>query len=178
MRHELRLLEYCKEWGLRIQFENVTGEMERVGDIVVEHAPLKGVEVSEHIAWLIDEVPALAIAFIFAKGESRLKNAGELRVKESDRIKAVVDNLRRYGVTVQEFDDGFSVKGENFIPIKANTNKDLAIIDSFGDHRIAMSFAILGIQLGAKIENISCINTSFPNFIPLLQSITQVEAKS
>jgi 3-phosphoshikimate 1-carboxyvinyltransferase len=101
-----------------------------------------------------------------ASGKSIVKNAKELRVKESDRIKAVVDNLNRCGIATEEFEDGFAVIGG--VPKSAN-------IESFGDHRIAMSFAILGLIAGIQIDETDSIQTSFPNFIELLEKITKVE---
>jgi len=136
------------------------------GDIVVEYAPLKGLEVSEHIAWLIDELPALAIAMAVAKGRSVVKNAKELRVKESDRIKSVVENLKKAGIEVEEFEDGYAITGGRLQP---------TLINSYGDHRIAMSFAIAGLVAGMEIEDIDCIATSFPNFLKLLSKIGEVE---
>ncbi len=120
----------------------------------------------ENIAWLIDELPALSIAFACASGKSTVKNAQELRVKESDRISSVVKNLRLCGIEVDEFEDGYDVNG--------GTLKS-ATINSYGDHRIAMSFAIAGTKTAMNIEDIECINTSFPNFIELLSSIGNVE---
>lgn len=121
---------------------------------------------SENISWLIDELPALSIAFACAKGKSVVKNAEELRVKESDRISSVVKNLRLCGIEVEEFPDGYAVSGGVL---------QSATINSFGDHRIAMSFAIAGTRVAMKIEDIECINTSFPNFIELVSQIGNLE---
>jgi len=139
---------------------------ESVGDIIVTGKALHGVEVSENISWLIDELPALSIAFAHAKGKSTVKNAQELRVKESDRIASVVKNLRLCGIEVEEFEDGYEVIGGKM---------HKATINSFGDHRIAMSFAIAGTKVGMEIEDTECINTSFPNFIELLSNIGHVK---
>ena len=142
-----------------IQKENV---YEPLGDIVVAHKELNGVEVSENISWLIDELPALSIAMSLANGKSKVCNAEELRVKESDRISAVVDNLKLCGVEYEEFEDGYEIVG--------GTMKK-ATINSFGDHRIAMSFAIAGLTCGMDIEDTQCIQTSFPNFKAILDSL-------
>ncbi len=139
---------------------------ESVGDIIVTGKALHGVEVSENISWLIDELPALSIAFAHAKGKSTVKNAQELRVKESDRIASVVKNLRLCGIEVEEFEDGYEVIGGKM---------HKATINSFGDHRIAMSFAIAGTKVGMEIEDTECINTSFPNFVELLSNIGHVK---
>jgi 3-phosphoshikimate 1-carboxyvinyltransferase len=138
---------------------------EPIGDMVVS-APrgLRGVVVSERIAWLIDELPALAIAMAVAEGESVVRNAEELRVKESDRIRCVVQGLKRCGIEAVESADGYTIRGGTLQP---------ATIDSCGDHRIAMSFAIAGLLCGMTIEDVDCIETSFPNFIELLNRLTE-----
>ncbi|WP_333803485.1 3-phosphoshikimate 1-carboxyvinyltransferase [Sulfurospirillum sp.] len=152
--------------GAEVQFIEKENLYESVGDIVITGKALHGVEVSENISWLIDELPALSIAFACANGKSLVKNAQELRVKESDRISSVVKNLHLCGITVDEFDDGYEVSGG---VLKSAT------INSFGDHRIAMSFAIAGTRVPMKIEDIECINTSFPNFITLLSEIGTIQ---
>ena len=151
--------------GAQVEFVKRSSKYEDIGDIVIKNAPLKGVEVSKNIAWLIDELPALSIAFCVASGKSRVKNAKELRVKESDRISSVVNNLKKCNINAKEFEDGYEIEGGNF---------DGATIDSYGDHRIAMSFAIAGVLKPMKIENIDCIKTSFPNFIDILSKITDL----
>ncbi|AFL67973.1 3-phosphoshikimate 1-carboxyvinyltransferase [Sulfurospirillum barnesii] len=151
--------------GAEVQFIEKENVYESVGDIIITGKELHGVDVSENIAWLIDELPALSIAFACAKGKSLVKNAHELRVKESDRISSVVNNLRLCGIAVEEFEDGYEVSGGAL---------HSASINSFGDHRIAMSFAIAGTKVAMEIEDIECINTSFPNFIELLSQIGDV----
>ena len=154
-----------EKMGAEVQFIEKESVYESVGDIIITCKKLHGVEVSENISWLIDELPALSIAFACAEGKSLVKNAGELRVKESDRIASVVNNLRLCGIEVEEFEDGYEVVGGIL---------KRATINSFGDHRIAMSFAIAGTKVGMSIEDIECINTSFPNFIELLSRIGNV----
>lgn len=151
-----------EKMGANIKFELKQNDYEEIGDISVKFAKLKCVEVSQNISWLIDEVPALAVAFACASGKSVIKNAKELRVKECDRISVMVGGLKACGLETQEFEDGFSVVGGKLKP---------AIIDSFGDHRIAMSFAILGLKSGMIIENDECIKASFPNFKEILKSL-------
>jgi 3-phosphoshikimate 1-carboxyvinyltransferase len=155
-----------KRMGTKVEFIEKENQYEPIGDIVVEYAPMKGVEVSENISWLIDELPALSIAFCHADGKSVVKNAEELRVKESDRIKAVVDNLKLCDAKITEFEDGYEIVGSE---LKSAT------INSFGDHRIAMSLAIAGSRCGMDIEDIECIDTSFPNFVELLNQICEAE---
>ncbi len=152
--------------GAHVEFIKKSSKYEDIGDIIIKNAPLKGVDVSENIAWLIDELPALSIAFCVAKGKSRVRNAKELRVKESDRISTVVDNLRKCKISVEEFEDGYEIEGGDF---------EGATIDSYGDHRIAMSFAIAGVLKPMKIEDTDCIKTSFPNFTEILSKITKTE---
>ncbi|WP_200763854.1 3-phosphoshikimate 1-carboxyvinyltransferase [Nitrosophilus alvini] len=156
-----------KRMGAKVEFVEKENIYEPIGDIIVEYAPLKGVEVSENIAWLIDELPALSIAMAVARGTSRVSNAEELRVKESDRIKSVVENLEKCGIKTEEFEDGYMIEGGSF--------KE-AVIDSYGDHRIAMSFLIAGLLSGMRVEDTECIATSFPNFIQILKKIAEVES--
>ena len=132
----------------------------------MEHAPLHAVTVEENIAWLIDELPALSIAMACAEGKSIIKNAEELRVKESDRIKTVVDNLNFCGIETEEYPDGYAVIGGE---LKS------ACVNSYGDHRIAMSFLIAGLRSGMEVNDVECINTSFPNFFELLGKCSKVE---
>jgi 3-phosphoshikimate 1-carboxyvinyltransferase len=156
-----------EKMGAEIEYNIKEDIYEPVGDIIVKGNNLKAVEVKDNIPWLIDEIPALAIAMAVANGVSRVKNAKELRVKESDRIKAVVENLRKCGIEAKEFEDGFEIIGGNVKRAK---------IDSFGDHRIAMSFAILGLIDGMEINGVECINTSFPNFFKLFEKIAEFKA--
>ncbi len=148
--------------GAEVCFIEKENTYESVGDICITGRALKGVVVEENIAWLIDELPALSIAFACAMGKSTVKNAEELRVKESDRISSVVKNLRLCGIEVEEFRDGYEVLGGTLRS---------ATINSFGDHRIAMSFAIAGTKVAMHIEDVACIQTSFPNFTELLACI-------
>lgn len=157
--------EVLKRMGAKVEFIEKSSTYDSVGDIVVEYAPLKGIIVENNIAWLIDELPALSIAFSCATGKSLVKNAQELRVKECDRITCVVENLKKCGIRVEEFEDGYEVTGGEF---------KSAVVDSYGDHRVAMSFAIAGLKQTIEITDIDCIQTSFPNFIELLSTIGKV----
>ncbi|MEF3192599.1 MAG: 3-phosphoshikimate 1-carboxyvinyltransferase [Campylobacterales bacterium] len=137
---------------------------ETIGDIRVRFASLQAIEVSEKISWLIDELPALSIAMACAQGRSVVRNAQELRVKESDRIATVVAGLRACGIEVEEFSDGYAITGGKL---------KKSVIDSHGDHRIAMSFAIAGLVCGMEILDTACIQTSFPNFEEILSQIAE-----
>lgn len=154
--------QVLKAMGAEVNFIQKENKYEPIGDIEVKHKELNGVIVEEHISWLIDELPALSIAMSLAKGKSLVKNASELRVKESDRIKAVVSNLEKCGVEYTEFEDGYEIVGGSL---------KKADINSHGDHRIAMSFSVAGLNCGMKIEDVDCILTSFPNFKEILDSL-------
>jgi 3-phosphoshikimate 1-carboxyvinyltransferase len=154
--------------GANISYDITDNKYEPIGNIHVKYAPLKAITVENNISWLIDELPALSIAFACADGVSVVKNAEELRVKESDRISTVVNGLIACGIEVDEVHDGYSVKGG--VLKEANIN-------SHGDHRIAMSFIIAGLRCSMEVDDIACINTSFPNFFELLKKITKVEFK-
>lgn len=161
-----RILE---KMGVKIIYKETSNTYESIGDIeIFSPQSLQSVEISEKISWLIDEIPALAIAMACAKGISRVKNAKELRVKETDRIKAVVENLKLCGIEANELEDGFEIKGGEI---------QRAEVSSYGDHRIAMSFAIAGLKNGMEITQAEYINISFPNFLEILSKITQVEKK-
>ena len=154
--------EVLKKMGAKITYTLTQTAPEAIGDISVESSALTGIEVSENIPWLIDEIPALSIAFACAKGKSVIKNAKELRVKESDRIHAIAHNLTKMGIEIEELDDGFTITGGELRS---------AQVSSFGDHRIAMSFAIAGLLCGVEIEDFDCVGISFPNFLEILRRI-------
>ncbi len=162
----IEAFEALRRMGADIRYETTDNKYEPIGNIYVKHSLLKAITVEDNISWLIDELPALSIAFACADGVSVVKNAEELRVKESDRISTVVNGLRACGIEVDEVHDGYSVKGSE---LKAST------INSHGDHRIAMSFMIAGLKCGMEVEDVECVNTSFPNFFELLQKITKIQ---
>jgi 3-phosphoshikimate 1-carboxyvinyltransferase len=154
--------------GADITYTLTEDKYEPIGDIHVKYAPLQAITVEDNISWLIDELPALSIAMACANGESLVKNAQELRVKESDRISTVVEGLRATGIVVEEYEDGYKLRGGKLQKAK---------VESDGDHRIAMSFIIAGLKCGMEVSDLDCINTSFPNFFEILQKITKVEFK-
>lgn len=131
---------------------------EPVADLRVVSSQLKGIEIPEHLVPLaIDEFPVLFIAAACAEGETRLTGAEELRVKESDRIQVMADGLQILGVNAQPTPDGMIIQGG---AIGGGT------MDSHGDHRIAMAFAMAGLRANAPISILDCanVNTSFPEF--------------
>jgi 3-phosphoshikimate 1-carboxyvinyltransferase len=154
--------------GAQINIEETgASNNELYGDITASTSELKNIKISkEVIANIIDEIPILAIAGIFAEGDFEIRNAKELRVKESDRIGAMCYNLSLLGLNVEEFKDGFKVLGK----IK-NRNP---VFKSFGDHRIAMAFGILSCLLdqGGKVDGFECVSVSNPGFSDQLKSIT------
>ncbi|PIF03991.1 MAG: 3-phosphoshikimate 1-carboxyvinyltransferase [Arcobacter sp.] len=152
-----------EKMGTKVSYFKNEDIYEPIGDIVVQYNELNGVTVDSNIAWLIDELPALSIVMSVANGKSKVKNAKELRVKESDRIASVVSNLKKCGVCCTEFEDGYEIRG--------NCALKQASINSHGDHRVAMSFAIAGLLCGMNIEDTQCIETSFPNFTEILASL-------
>ena len=141
---------------------------EESGDILIKSSTLNAIDVpDEIIPNIIDEIPILSIAAAFAKGTTHIKNASELRVKESDRLDAISDGLKKLKIDHKMFDDGISITGKNgFLDV----NED---INSFDDHRIAMSFLIAGIRSknGIRVINCNNIETSFPNFKDIMNSI-------
>lgn len=159
-------LEVLKQMGAKISYIVKQSGMEEVGEIEVCSSELKGVEISSKIAWLIDEIPALSIAFACAKGRSKITHAKELRVKESDRISSVINNLAQLGIEVVELEDGFEVLGGEFQKGK---------VQSYGDHRIAMSFALVGIRVEVEIDEVECINVSFPKFFEYFRNFAQIK---
>jgi len=159
------LIDALKSVGARIEIENPrVAHGESVADILVRSSDLKGdLELSGAvIANLIDEIPILAIAGARLDGTLVVRDARELRVKESDRIRSIVDNLRRMGVEIEEFDDGLRLSGKQRLRG--------APVDSFDDHRIAMSFAVAGLIAEGETEilNAGAASVSLPEFYHLL----------
>ena len=140
---------------------------EFVGDLVVKYSDnLIGTTIdSDLIPRLIDEIPIIAIMATQAEGQTIIKDAKELKVKESNRIKAMVDNLIKMGSDIEELDDGMIIKGKN----KLNG----AYINTFNDHRIAMAFSIASLISNGevKLDNKSCIDISFPGYLNLLNTL-------
>ena len=159
------------EMGANIKIKNKNLEMgELVADIHVSYSPnLKGIEVpKERSPRMIDEYPILSILAATAKGPTIMNGIKELRFKESDRISAVSEGLKRSGVSVSEKQDKLTIYGKGNQKIKGGS-----IIDASNDHRIAMSFAVLGsiTEKSIQISGAASIKTSFPNFIDLMNSL-------
>ena len=131
---------------------------EPVADLRIKSCALRGIEIAPaRVPASIDEFPALFVAAACARGATRLRGAAELRVKESDRIKAMADGLRRCGIGVKTYDDGVDIEGGRFSG---------AVVDAFDDHRVAMAFAVAGAAADSPVEirNCAAIASSFPGF--------------
>jgi 3-phosphoshikimate 1-carboxyvinyltransferase len=140
---------------------------EPTADILVKPSNLEGTEVSgEVIPRLIDEIPIISVLAVFAEGKTVIKDAEELRVKETDRIKAVVNEFRRLGIEIGENEDGMEIKG----PQQVEGGIE---VESYHDHRIAMSLAVMALNSkeGIAINGSEIIATSFPNFKELLAEV-------
>ena len=162
------VLEILKRMGGKIFVENVKESSgEKYGDLIVKSSALTNVEIGkEIIPNIIDEIPVLAVAGAFAEGNFKIKNAGELRKKESDRIKSLCENFKRAGLEVNEFPDGFEIAG---FP-----NKKQNVFESFNDHRIAMAFSVFSLisEGGGTVENFDCVSVSNPDFLKQVKTIT------
>lgn len=156
-------LEVLQEMGARLEVGIDRGAPEPVGWIEARSSDLRGVDVTQdRVPALIDEIPALAVAAVHARGRSTVSGAAELRVKESDRIAAVAQGLRMLGCDIEERADGFVVQGGRIL--KGGS------VSSWGDHRIAMALAVAGLTATGQteIEGAECASVSFPEFFPLL----------
>jgi 3-phosphoshikimate 1-carboxyvinyltransferase len=156
------LLDVLKRMGadVKVQRTSSPADAEVFGDIIVKGQALKGTEIGgAEIPNLIDEIPIIAVAAAFAEGKTVIRNAAELRVKESDRIAVMASHLRSFGVQVEEKPDGMEIQGPTDIKVTSS-------VKSFGDHRIAMSMAILALQADQPvcINNVACVETSYPGF--------------
>jgi 3-phosphoshikimate 1-carboxyvinyltransferase len=161
------IIEILRRMGADIELLGATVEAgEPVADLSVAGRRLKGVEIgSELVARTIDEYPILAIAAALADGVTVIRDVKELRFKESDRISAMTEGLRRLGVEVEERENGMTIHGRETL----QGNK----LRSFGDHRIAMSLAVAGLSAdgGVEIDDAQCVDISFPTFFNLLNEI-------
>lgn len=165
------LLDVLRMMGANIEIKNSRIQSgEPVADLVILESSLKGVEIAGNIIPnIIDEIPILSIAAAFADGNTLIKDAAELRVKESDRLLSISKGFEKLGIKHENFDDGMRIFGNNDL-----SKMDGPVsIDSYDDHRIAMSFLIAGIKCSSPIEVKECDNilTSFPNFTEITSSL-------
>ncbi len=163
------ILQVCKQMGADITMENIIDNGgEPVADLVVRSSELTATQVGgELIPTLIDELPMIAVLACFAKGQTVIKDAAELKVKESNRIDVMVDNLTRMGADITATSDGMIINGGR--PLHGAT------IDSKSDHRIAMSFAIAAMLADGEtnILGAECVDISYPNFYSDLKSLVR-----
>ncbi|MDP9068091.1 MAG: 3-phosphoshikimate 1-carboxyvinyltransferase [Actinomycetota bacterium] len=161
-------LDVLRMMGAEVDaIESASSLGEPLGTVRARAASLRGIAVPEEwVPSLIDDIPALAIVATQAEGETSFTGAGELRVKESDRIAALVAGLRELGADAEELPDGLIVRGP--------TSLTGGHIDSVGDHRIALAFAVAGLIASdrVRIAGWSCVDTSFPEFLDVLGEAT------
>ena len=168
------IVDIFRAMGARIETHNARNVCgEPVGDLVVRSSALRGITVDgELIVRAIDELPMLAVMMAFARGTSVIRGAAELRVKESDRIRALAVALTALGVTVEELPDGLVITGQG--RVRGGT------VHSQGDHRIAMALSVagLGSDEGVVVREPECIAISFPGYYRLVQEITGVRLET
>jgi 3-phosphoshikimate 1-carboxyvinyltransferase len=164
------LFETLKEMGAHVEIRDEhDASGERVGDLVVRASTLKGTKVPpERVPAMIDEFPALAVAAAFAEGPTVMRGLDELRVKESDRLAAIIAGLRAAGIAVQELEDGMVVEGRGLDGVPGGGR-----VVTHMDHRIAMAFVTMGLasREPMTIDDSSMIATSFPEFENLMASL-------
>ena len=155
--------------GCSFTYHNIRNESgEKVGDLEVSYHKLFGININKFdIPSIIDEIPILALIASQAEGTTTISGAEELRVKESDRVKAICVNLKAIGLDVIEKSDGFIINGRS----KIQSGK----VDTFDDHRIAMTFHVASIISGKeiKLNNTKCVNISFPDFFKTIENVVR-----
>jgi 3-phosphoshikimate 1-carboxyvinyltransferase len=161
------IIEILKKMGTKIDILNYRIKSnEPQADLKIEYSDLKGIEIKEeNVPFLIDELPLVAVVASQAQGKTVVSGAKELRVKETDRIKAIVSELKKMGADIKEKEDGFAVNGPNRL--------QGAVCESYNDHRIAMSLAVAALLAEGKtvIRNSECMDISFPGFEKTLQNM-------
>lgn len=158
------VLDALQAMGAKISLSAAREEMgEPVADVTLETGTLKGIVIAgDLVVRAIDEIPVLAAVAAFAEGETVVREARELRYKETDRIAAIVAQLRALGVDISEQPDGFTIQGGTLTGGTARAN---------GDHRLAMSMAICGLRAPVTVEGAEILDESFPSFLPTLASL-------
>jgi len=163
------ILDVLKQMGAKIKIVKKSGNInEPMADMIIESSSLKAVTIeSKMMPRLIDELPIIMIAATQAEGITRIMGAKELRVKETDRIKSMASGLIQMGADITVHEDNIFIKGPTMLKG--------ATLNSFGDHRTAMSFAVAGLiaEGSTVVEDTSCVLTSFPNFNDILSDISQ-----
>ena len=158
------VLDALEKMGAKVSLSAAREEMgEPVADVTLEAGTLKGITIAgDLVVRAIDEIPVLAAVAAFAEGETVVREARELRYKETDRIAAVVAQLHALGADVSEQPDGFTIQGGTLTGGTARAN---------GDHRLAMSMAICGLRAPVTVEGAEILDESFPSFLPTLASL-------
>ena len=172
----IALLEALKEMGADIKLSNVINEYEPCADISIKASKLKGITLNPKlIPNLIDELPVLFIAASLAEGQTIIRGAEELREKESDRLEAMSNSLKMLRVKFKMYDDGIDIQGLNQEVHTPNSGMPFMAsrINSFGDHRIAMTSAIACTRANDRsfIEDTENVTTSFPNFLEICEEV-------
>lgn len=158
-------MEILRRMGADVESSAGGEEWEPRGTVVARAHPLRAITVEAHeVHGVIDELPILMVAAACAKGTTRFQGLGELRVKETDRIRSMVNGLHRLGVRIRAMGDAVEVEGSSFVG---------AIVESAGDHRTAMSLAVAGLvaQGTTTIRGAECVAKSFPEFFDLLRAV-------
>lgn len=163
------IIDIIREMGGDIKIDNLReSNNEPMADISISSAMLKGIELDEDvIGRLIDEIPIIAVAAAFAKGTTVIKGAEELKYKETDRIHAMVTELKKMGSDIEALPNGLIIKGKSKLYPK--------ILESYNDHRIAMALSIgaLNIDGESKVENSQCVNISYPSFYSTIWELVE-----
>ena len=173
-KRRIALLDVLKRMGADIHIKSDNSNYDPIGSISINGSKLKGTIISgDEIPNLIDEIPIIAVAGVLAEGQTIIRDASELRVKESDRIHEMVKNLKAFGVKVEEKNDGMIIYGSNHL-----ITPDYPL-QSSGDHRIAMSLAILNTYSNKEliINDIDCVDTSYPDFWESMKSLGGIVEK-
>jgi 3-phosphoshikimate 1-carboxyvinyltransferase len=155
-------LDILRKMGAEVEVAEVREDRigEPVGDLVVRHSELRGARVgAESVPVAVDELPLLALVGAFAEGETVVEGAGELRLKETDRISAVCEEFRKVGVELEEREDGFVVRGGGGVRGGRASSR--------GDHRLAMGLGVAGLasREGVEVEDMAASSVSYPNFL-------------
>ena len=162
------IIDVLKSMGADLTIKNQRksgGEL--VADILVKYAKLHGTSFgADIIPRLVDEIPIIAVAAMFAEGDTVITGAGELRVKETDRLEAICDQFTKLGGNIEGKEDGMIIHG--------GSTPKMAECFSYDDHRMAMCLAVLGIaRAGVEIQNPDCVDISYPNFYEELDRLTK-----
>ncbi len=164
------IVDILKKMGACIEIFNIKEECgEPVGDIIVKEAPLKGIELGRvELVAAIDEFPLLCVCAVFAEGRTTIREAEELRVKESDRIEAMAEALKKLGVEVEELEDGIVIEGRGKGRLKGGVR-----LETRGDHRIAMALSIMALNTedGIELDDTECVAVSYPDFYKDLEEV-------